>query len=241
VFSTSLSVANSTNLPAGTRLLLRWYATAIANSPTWNFVIGGNYDSHISVNVANQGGTYIGTFIGDGSGLTNLNTGMWYTNSAAAGSISNNYAVKSLSYSADTATITTLTATTVNGNGAGLTNLSATNIVADGQLPRLIATGFDATTNLWAINTAFPLGTNTSITSGADTGGITGVANSSTATERYGQITLKTSGDVTFTNPAAFYTSDFVDSRVITNGNTAVIAVQLIPGLATNMAIAQFK
>lgn len=71
IFNTTMNVSAATNLTGGAHILLRWFADAVANSPTWNFVIGGVYDSHISVNIANQSGTYIGSFIGDGSGLTN--------------------------------------------------------------------------------------------------------------------------------------------------------------------------
>jgi len=51
IFSTTINVNTATNLPYGSRLMLRWKADAVVNTPTWNFVIGGNYDSHISVNV----------------------------------------------------------------------------------------------------------------------------------------------------------------------------------------------
>jgi hypothetical protein len=47
----SMSVANSTNCLPGTRLVLRWKITSETGAPTWNFVIGGDYDSHLSVNV----------------------------------------------------------------------------------------------------------------------------------------------------------------------------------------------
>jgi len=46
----SMNVANSTNCPAGTRLVLRWKITSETGTPTWNFAIGGDYDSHISLN-----------------------------------------------------------------------------------------------------------------------------------------------------------------------------------------------
>lgn len=112
---------------------------------------------------------------------------------------------------------------TITGDGSGLTNL------------------FNIGTNTWTINTAFALGTNATFTSGAATGGIVGVANLPTVTERYGQMTIKATGTITFTNPTAFYTSDFVDIRVIASGNTAVIAVSVIPGFSTNLVITQFQ
>lgn len=79
----SMNVSFSTNLTSGAHLLLRWFADGIAGSPTWNFIIGGNYDSHISVNTGNNPvGSYTGTFSGDGSGLTNVTASVQYpTNS----------------------------------------------------------------------------------------------------------------------------------------------------------------
>ncbi len=59
--------------------------------------------------------------------------------------------------------------------------------------------------------------------------------------ERYAQLTVIATGDVIFTNRVDVFTSDMVDSRTITNGNTAVIAVDVIPGVITNMAIVQFR
>ena len=51
IYNTTMNLTAATNLPYGSRLMLRWKADAVANTPTWNFVVGGNYDSHISVNV----------------------------------------------------------------------------------------------------------------------------------------------------------------------------------------------
>jgi len=99
----------------------------------------------------------------------------------------------------------------------------------------------DSVTNQWTINGMIGLGTNYSFTVGATTGGITGVANLPTSTERFCQITIVATGDITFTNNIQIRTSDFAASRVITNGNTAVIAVTVIPGICTNLAIVQFK
>jgi hypothetical protein len=101
----------------------------------------------------------------------------------------------------------------------------------------------DAQTNSFTTNSAFPLGfTNLILVTGANTGaGITGVANAGTSTERWGQLTIVTSGTFVWTNPASIHASDFVTTRTITNGNTAVISVDVFPGQCTNMAIVQFK
>jgi hypothetical protein len=114
-----------------------------------------------------------------------------------------------------------------------------TNLVVDRNLT---AQSFENPTNSWAADTPFGLGTNAFFTSGAATLGITGVVNGPTTTERYGQLTILATGNITFTNLATIIrTSDFLSSRTITNGNTAVISVDVIPGQCTNMAIVQFK
>jgi len=73
LYNSSMNVVASTNLPVGTYLVLRWMMTAKTGSPVWNFAVGGNYDSHLSINVKNASSAYFGSFTGDGSGLTNLN------------------------------------------------------------------------------------------------------------------------------------------------------------------------
>jgi len=65
---------NLTNSP---QLLLRWYVTSSQGNPTWRFLIGAGNASHITVGTipsANQNyvGTFTGTHIGDGAGLTNI-------------------------------------------------------------------------------------------------------------------------------------------------------------------------
>lgn len=42
-------LGTSNSLPSGTRLMLRWKTTAQANSPTWSFIVGGDYDSHLTI------------------------------------------------------------------------------------------------------------------------------------------------------------------------------------------------
>lgn len=130
-----------------------------------------------------------------------------------------------------------------SGDGSGLTNLAAYAPLANPTFTGTVTLQtMDNPTNTWAVNTGFGLGTNGFYTVGGTvTLGVTGIANVSTSTERYGELTIVSTGTLTFTNPASFKTSDFVSTRVITNGNTAVIAVAVIPGQCTNMAIVQFK
>lgn len=133
-------------------------------------------------------------------------------------------------------------------NGSGLTNIPVTGIstpsalVTNGFTPDITfvgnvqAKGFSVTTNLWATNSVIGMGTNYTCVLSANTGGgITGIAGTIGSTEQFGQITIESTGDVVFTNPAAFYTSDGVDTRTFTNGNLTTVVVQRIPGLSTNL------
>jgi hypothetical protein len=113
---------------------------------------------------------------------------------------------------------------TYTGNGAGITNAP-----------------FDAPTNTFTINSVFPLGqTNQVLTAGSVTGGITGIGNGPTKVERSGMLTVLSTGTLIFTNPVSVHASDYVQSRTITNGNTCIIVIDVIPGRCTNMAIMQF-
>ena len=125
-----------------------------------------------------------------------------------------------------------------NGNMSASGTVSAAAVTATGVSTFQTV---DANTNTWTINTDFGLGTNSFVTAASVTGGFTGVANKSTSTERFGQLTIISTGTLVFTNPVSVHTSDFLSSRTITNGNTCVIAVDLMPGQCTNMAIVQFK
>ena len=114
-------------------------------------------------------------------------------------------------------------------------NLSLTGIIQLAQTP-------DYTTNNWAINTSFGLGTNAFYTSGAATIGLTGVANvPTTGLSRYGELSLLATGDIVFTNAPSIKASDFLTSRTITNGNACEIAIKVVAGRSTNMAIVQFR
>ena len=130
-----------------------------------------------------------------------------------------------------------------NGRMMGTNNSSNAYLAADqtwtGQ--NTVQVVPDSPTNQWTINGTVSLGTVYSFTSGAATGGITGVVNIGTTTERYAELTIVASGDIVFTNAVPIQCNDMADSRTITNGNTAVISVAVIPGICTNMAIVQFK
>ncbi len=101
----------------------------------------------------------------------------------------------------------------------------------------------DVQTNVWVTNTAIPLGfTNLVLRTGANTGGgITGVGNLPTSTERATQLTIISSGAFVFTNPVSIHSSDYLTTRTITNGNTAIVQINVIPGTSTNMALVQFR
>jgi hypothetical protein len=122
-------------------------------------------------------------------------------------------------------------------NTGGISATGTTNYFGGAGLVQ----SWDNPTNTWARDTNFPLGTNSFFTVGATTTGVTGLANKSTASERYGQITIVATGDIVFTNPASFRCSDFLASRTITNGNTALVSVDFIPGQCTNLFIVQTK
>lgn len=136
--------------------------------------------------------------------------------------------------------------TIASGNGAALTALSAANITAGGVLPGLNAGSLtninnDAPTNTFTINTAFPVGqTNQVLTAGAVTGGITGIANGPSSGSRWGEMTVFPTGAFVFTNPASIKASDGLTTRTLTNGTVVEIAIKVVTGRSTNMAIVHF-
>lgn len=99
----------------------------------------------------------------------------------------------------------------------------------------------DVNTNAWTVDTLFMLGTNTTISLGTATNGYSGVDYVPTNTVRYGEQTILCTGTLTLTNPPGWFTSDYVDRRTGTNGNIVKVAVEVVPGVATNMAIVQFS
>jgi hypothetical protein len=130
---------------------------------------------------------------------------------------------------------------TVSGASAGGAQLAANNNFTG---LNVFSKSPASPTNLWALDTAFGVNTNALVLiSGAVTGGITGVANlDGSGNVQFGEGTIKaTGGDITFTNAAGLKANDYVTSRIITNGNYAEIAVKVVPGVVTNLAIVQFK
>ena len=143
----------NTALTNGTQILLRWYVTLTAGSPTWRFYIGGSYGSHLTVGgiigkslynatlnsdqtfsganaFTNTGNTFLGLFTGNGAGLTNLSlpytsitNSPWITTNAFTSLISSSNFVTA-SVTNGLTTATNNFYGTFTGNGAGLTNLS---------------------------------------------------------------------------------------------------------------------
>lgn len=158
IFTTTMNVSAATNLTTGAHLLLRWFADAVANNPTWNFVIGGVYDSHISINVANQSGTYVGSFVGDGSSLTNIpNAGLQnssVTVNGTAGEIATTSATIALGGSATLSLANPNTASTAfagsnHVSGAGWTfSTNANNTTPDMAVPESLLSTNNAFTFL---------------------------------------------------------------------------------------------
>jgi alpha-galactosidase len=110
------------------------------------------------------------------------------------------------------------------------------------ELPTAVSAplAYDTRTNSWAVNTAFPLGTNAYYTSGAATFGFPGVANVPAVGERVGQLVIKATGDITLTNIPSIYFSDGGTNRTITNGNTARIWMSITSGTISNALLTQF-
>jgi len=142
---------NLTNSP---QLLLRWYVTSTSGNPTWKFLVGAGNVSHITVGTipsANQ--NYVGTFTGNGTGLTNIpSTGITglgtaaYSNSTAfAASTVTNLAAGQLATIAAAVTnnasptltglsVGAQTALDVNGNGkVGGVNLTNGVLTGNGS------------------------------------------------------------------------------------------------------------
>jgi hypothetical protein len=99
---------------------------------------------------------------------------------------------------------------------------------------------FDSLTNTFS-GTTFWLGTNQVITSATNIY-LTTLGNPPVAgIERFGQLTIRATADITVTNATAGWrSSDMVSTRTLTNGNTMVIAGDVILGVVSNLAIVQF-
>lgn len=132
--------------------------------------------------------------------------------------------------------------TIASGNGAALTSLNPANLsVGSATLNTITVDGLSARTNLFTINGTIGLGTNYTYTGGAATWGITGVNNAVGSVESQAQLTIKSTGDIIFTNPVAFYASDGLDTRTFTNGNLTTVIVHRIPGFSTNLVFSWSK
>jgi len=166
---------NLTNSP---QLLLRWYVTSTTGNPTWRFLIGNGNVSHITVGTvpsANQ--NYVGTFTGNGTGLTNIpSTGITglgtaaYSNSTAfaASSVTNLTAGQIVTIAAAVTnnaspTLTGLavgaqTALDVNGNGkvGGVTQTNGLLTATSLTTPTLtVSTNLSISGNLTASSITF--------------------------------------------------------------------------------------
>ena len=194
------------------------------------------------------------------SGSLNLNTlnvtnSIWYgaatmtnaANAIAAGSITNTGATASrlALYDANKklGSAAASGAVPIDADGTATTfaqinALASGNIVTNGSSPSLLtvtADGIATRTNLFTINGTIGLGTNWFYTGGAATWGITGVTGNSGSERRIAELEILSTGDITFTNPAAFYASDGLDTRTLTNGNLTTVAVVWKPGHYTNL------
>ncbi len=189
-----------------------------------------------------------GTLTNAGITTTGSTGGLIILSGTGSGSIvlSNSTAITLIQFGPDDYWFMTNTTTTkkiVATNG----NITAFSFTGDGSGLTGLPAGSESATNGWVTNTAFPVNPSQSITnlilvSGANTAcGVTGILNAGTSTERFGQLLIIASGNITFTNPASIHASDYVTTRVITNGNNAMIAFDVWPGLATNMFISQTK
>ncbi len=209
---------------------------------SWSVAAGGlatgTTPSPLVTNGFTQNLGFGGTVTANGFTSTNVGAGAIYLSNAANTVVvqfgTNDYwfMTNTVTTKKISATNGTMTAFAFVGDGSGLTGLPA---------------GSESATNTWTTNTAFSVCPSQSVTnflclSGANTAcGVTGILNAGTATERWGQLLIVASGNITFTNPAAFHTSDYLTTRVITNANNCFIAFDVWPGVSTNMVIVQTK
>lgn len=216
-------VIHTTYGDAGTTLTPSLSAN-VMNSP---YFLGGayfdwNWDAPINDGVHQR--TVVGANVNDGAygQLWTYNTLAYLTGPLGVDLVvAGNYGNPQW---ASTATAITQTNTTFNNN---------ITVKGVAQIQTI-----DSLTNSWTANTDWPLGTNVVFTSTGATLGVTGVANRSTSTVRYGEMTLVASGgDVVFTNAVGIRFSDGLTSRTVTNGTSAEIRVKYIPGVKTNATI----
>ena len=131
------------------------------------------------------------------------------------------------------ATFSNLTATsTLTASNASIGTMTITN---------LQVVGLDIATNLFPGGTYFLLGTNSTTTTSSDVDFVS-ISNtpSGAGTERIGQLLILASGTINVTNPVSWKTSDYVDTRKLTNGNSMTVRVDVQDGVVTNATFTQF-
>jgi hypothetical protein len=109
------------------------------------------------------------------------------------------------------------------GTGLEVTNLEAIQV--------------DFPTNLFS-GTSITLGAPYSISTGSDVN-LTGLANVPTSTMRRGVLFIVATSTINVTNPVSWHTSDFVSTRLLTNGNVMVVGIEVQPSLFTNAYVVQ--
>lgn len=127
-----------------------------------------------------------------------------------------------------------------SGDGVNLTNLDASKITSGNIGPTHMPNG----TNAWSMNTPLFLQTNLLIlTSGAATGGITGFSRIASNGTSYGELFIKTTGAITFTNPPNVRCNDGtnITSRILLSDRDYWIGGNVIDGISTNLVIVSFQ
>ena len=213
---------------ANTNLLAR-YLTTMPNTTLDSIVSSGGTATAGQLLISDGAGSYTNGTIGAGAGTVTSVTG-------------------DTNFSIATPTSTpVISFTNYNGTGpfARVTGPTFSNPTFTGLLTgsgqALTNVSHAAPTNAWTANTPLILGTtNYYATSGTATIGITGVQNVPVSGTDYTELTLLSTGTITFTNVAGIKFNDGLTSRTITNGNSAVLAVTVMAGRVTNAAIVQF-
>lgn len=225
-YGDGLNLSNVTaTLPAG--VVTNGYKTTLSLGNNLTFT---NLGASV-ITLSNSAGTTRGTITSSESGRgvvlsSGLVTEKWLDASSAGVLISNNVALR------------------VDDSGGNVTLSNGTVVASVGLNAAHFLGNIDSLTNGWATNTAIPLGqTNLiSLCSANGGGGITGIANAGNNNDtRYSRLIIVASGNVTFTNPGSFRTSDFSTNRIITNGNTCKICIEWQKGVTTNMDLRQYR
>jgi hypothetical protein len=94
-------------------------------------------------------------------------------------------------------------------------------------------------TNAWS-GTAFLLGQRSTIVSATNIY-LLSCSAPGTVDGTWGQLTIRATANLTVTNHPNFHASDFLVSRVLTNGQTLALVADMEPGQYTNLFITQCK